>query len=423
VIPRSDTPQRYLDLHAVCHQAFTPFAPITLPDFFAGRLDVVRSVISELSAPGRQVAIFGERGVGKTSLAELLGFFTEFPPDRVRIYRCGAEDTFDTIFADLLSAAGAGLTVDTVERERGLKGGARWTFAEMGGERRSRTVLRSLLAGTTVSKSRVLETFADAETLLIVDEYDRIDDPRTHTRVAELIKAFSDSRSTSKIVIIGVAETLTELVGEHASLSRSLAQIRLDRMSDAELADIVRRGEQRTSIEFPEPVVHRIVRLADGFPHFVHLVALHSALETIDRLRNGAAPDRLRVDEASYAAGVSEAIRRSEHTLSQGYEDAVVSTRRPTHVYELILQAIAMGDSAVAQVRDIARHASTLAGREYQPSQLSNALGRLIRDEKGEILTKVRDGYYKFTNPLMRAYVRLLLDERYRGQLRLPFFD
>jgi hypothetical protein len=106
----------------------------------------------------------------------------------------------------------------------------------------------------------------------------------------------------------------------------------------------------------------------------------------------------------------------------EGYEDAVITTRRRSDIYELVLQAIAMGEEPVAQVQDIARHASTIAGRELKAAQLSTALGRLAR-EKGRILTKVRDGYYKFTNPLMRAYVRLLLDHKYRGQLALPFFE
>jgi Cdc6-like AAA superfamily ATPase len=274
-----------------------------------------------------------------------------------------------------------------------------------------------------VTPQRVLGACAGAETLLILDEFDRVVDEDTHRRVAELIKAFSDSRSRSKIVIVGVADSVRELVGEHSSLSRSLAQIKLDRMNREELADIIHRGEERTQLRFHESVTHRIVSLADGFPHFVHLIALYASLAGIQSLLEDGARSPGPVGEQEYRTGVEEALQNSEHTLAETYENAVVTTRRRSDIYELILQAIAMGEEPVAQVQDIARHASTLASRSLKPAQLSTALGKLARDDKGKALTKVRDGYHKYTNPLLRAYVRMVLDQRYQGQLKLPFFD
>ena len=292
-----------------------------------------------------------------------------------------------------------------------------------GAEARQRRIYRSLAQTREVSRSRLLGGLAEGGALLIIDEYDRVGDAATHTRMAELVKAFSDSASSSKIVIVGVADSIRDLIGEHTSLSRSLAQIKLDRMGSDELADILRRGEARIGLTFRESVKRRVVSLADGFPHYVHLIALYASLRAIEPLLED--PDRssLRVGDEEYAAGVEEAIQNSEYTLIEGYDDAVITTRRRSDIYELILHAIAMGDEPVCQVQDIARHASTLAGRELKAAQLSTALGRLTGDGKGEVLTKVRDGYYKFTNPLMRAYVRLLLDRRYSGQMQLPFFE
>lgn len=415
--------QRYLDYHARCQQAFTPFAPIQLPDFFAGRLEVIRRVHDELEAPGRQVAIFGERGVGKTSLSALLSFFTGFRPEKTHVVRCGQDDTFETIFFEFLHWHGTSLALEAMESEGGAGGQVSLGPLQASGERRQRRSYRASSHSQTISKARLLRTFADEEALLIVDEYDRIRDSETHTRTAELIKAFSDSHSSSKIVVVGVADSLRELIGEHTSLSRSLAQVKLDRMSPSELTEILRRGEERTQLTFGSDIVRRIVSLADGFPHYVHLIGLYASLQCIQRLLDEPEALELRVGDEEYAVGVERAIQNSEHSLVEGYEDAVITTRRRSDKYELILQAIAMGDEPVAQVQDIARHASTLARREVKPGQLSTALGRLTRDEKGEVLTKVRDGYYKFTNPLMRAYVRLLLDHRFRGQMPLPFFD
>ncbi|MFP3941741.1 MAG: AAA family ATPase, partial [Thermoanaerobaculia bacterium] len=269
--------RQYLDFHARCHQAFTPFAPIQLPDFFAGRLDVLRRIQNELAAPGRHVAIFGERGVGKTSLAELLSFFTPFEPESSHVVRCARESTFESIFAEFLEHFGSGLSLDSVERDRGANGRLRAGPVGAGAEARQRRTYRNLPQAHSVSRSRLLRGLAREGRLLIIDEYDRVQDSQTHTRMAELIKAFSDAASSSKLVIVGVADSIRGLIGEHTSLSRSLAQIKLDRMSREELADIITRGEERTAVRFRPQITERIVALADGFPHYVHLVALYSA--------------------------------------------------------------------------------------------------------------------------------------------------
>jgi uncharacterized protein len=197
--PSDASRKRYLDHHARCQQAFTPFAPIQLPDFFAGRMDIVGRLVEELQAPGRQVAIFGERGVGKTSLSALLSFFTVFRPDKTRVVHCGRDDTFESIFFEFLDWHGAALSLDTVESETAGSAQAAFGPVTAGGERRKRQTHRASAHAHSLSKSRLLRTFVEDEALLIIDEYDRVTEAETHTRTAELIKAFSDSRSLSKL--------------------------------------------------------------------------------------------------------------------------------------------------------------------------------------------------------------------------------
>ena len=92
--------QVYLDYLARCEQAFRPFAPINLPDFFQGRRDRIDLLVGELKTAGRQVAIYGERGVGKTSLALLAGYFADYDPERVQAVRCEKESTYATTRAE-----------------------------------------------------------------------------------------------------------------------------------------------------------------------------------------------------------------------------------------------------------------------------------------------------------------------------------
>ena len=52
--------------------AFTPASPVSEKELFAGRIAQVRLVVDAINLPGQHAIIYGERGVGKTSLANIL---------------------------------------------------------------------------------------------------------------------------------------------------------------------------------------------------------------------------------------------------------------------------------------------------------------------------------------------------------------
>jgi len=53
-------------------QVFTPAAPIDAESLFAGRNTQIRQVVDAVIQKGQHAIIFGERGVGKTSLANII---------------------------------------------------------------------------------------------------------------------------------------------------------------------------------------------------------------------------------------------------------------------------------------------------------------------------------------------------------------
>ena len=56
-------------------RVFSPAAPIREKDVFAGRRDEIRAAIDAINQAGQHAAIYGERGVGKTSLANVIHEF------------------------------------------------------------------------------------------------------------------------------------------------------------------------------------------------------------------------------------------------------------------------------------------------------------------------------------------------------------
>ncbi len=413
----------YLDYLARCEQAFRPFAPIDLPEFFRGREADVELLRSELKTPGRQVAIYGERGVGKTSLAILAYFFARFNDETTHLVRCDQNTTYDTIFEQFAAEAGLEFLPESIEIEKGGRGSAGLGSTFVSGSRVSRSRARAILAGHSIGPALLLKHFCDREGLLVIDEYDRVRDDSTNTRLAETLKHFSDAASKTKIIVVGVAETLSGLVGEHKSLTRCLAQLKLDRMREEELAEIVATGEGRLGATFHQGVRRKIIALSDGFPFYTHLLCKYSA-EEAGKILIDDPQGSVVIADAEYSKALRRAIRTGEATLGEAYKAAVLTVRRKTEMYKHVLWAVAYSENREVQVQEIAENIQWLTGEKPKVEGLSNYFGPLTKPEKQEVLVRVRQGYYKFANPLMRAYVRLVLENHNMesgAQLQFPW--
>src|SRR5262245_11262183 len=64
--------QQVVDKKAQLSNAFRPGTPINQQDLFTGRLFQVNEVLNATLQTGRHAILFGERGVGKTSLARII---------------------------------------------------------------------------------------------------------------------------------------------------------------------------------------------------------------------------------------------------------------------------------------------------------------------------------------------------------------
>jgi len=423
---REFDPERtaYLDFRARCEQVFTPFAPIELPDFFVGRSDEIDTLVTELNAPGRQVAIYGDRGVGKTSLAALCSFFANRPEEDTYVIRCTREMTYKDIFGELLRDASAAYVPDRRQTTRKKTGGLRVRPVEISRGSDSTSTERVLNGTFKIGPGLLLSLFKDRNGLLIIDEFDRVQDENTHVRMAETLKQFSDARSRTKILIVGVADSLSNLLRAHSSLTRSVAEIRLDRMKVDELGAILDRGEQRLKIGFSPEVRRRIVHLADGFAHYAHLLARSGTLIAASA-KWSQEKEGFAVEKGDYLQGLKDATNKAELTLRETYERAIIPLKKKTQLFQYAVWAAAMAEEVEVHVGEIVRHMSEISGEEVKPQSITYHLSKLVAPDRGSILRRVREGFYKFSDPLMRGYVRLQL-EAYNiverdGQLAFPF--
>src|SRR5688500_1864113 len=81
------------------NQLFTPSAPIAVAELFAGRQEQAAKIVEAVGERGRHVIMYGERGVGKSSMAQIIPFFIPSDPRSVRHIRVQAfpGDTFSVI--------------------------------------------------------------------------------------------------------------------------------------------------------------------------------------------------------------------------------------------------------------------------------------------------------------------------------------
>lgn len=414
----------YLDYMARCQQAFRPFAPIDLPDFFKGRQTDVELLVSELGTPGRQVAIYGERGVGKTSLAQLAYFFARFSDEHTYFVRCETGSTYDTVFGQVLVQADMAYVPNGIDAEAGRRLAIGGRLGAASHTKTTRSRQQAIESARSIGPAMLLKEFGSRKGLIILDEYDRVHDTQTNTRLAETLKHFSDAASETKIIVVGVAETLGGLIGEHASLTRCLAQIKLDRMSIDELGEIVDAGQERIGLAFKESVRNKIVALSDGFPFYTHLLCLYCA-EDAGRVLTDNPHAHVVVAEAEYKKAVRRAIETAASTLGDDYQAAVITVKRKTEMFKHVLWGVAYAEPPEVQVQEIAENIGVLTARKPRIESLSSYLGALTKPEKKQVLVRVRQGYYKFANPLMRAYVRLILEEHNMveadGQMQFPW--
>ena len=114
---------RFAAMRAKLRLAFTPSQPVNDRRMFAGREDVLRTMIRAIEDQRLHAVLYGERGIGKTSLLHMLTEAAHEARYIVVYSSCGANTTFDEIFraaaADIPLLFHSGFAPTTSEAERG----------------------------------------------------------------------------------------------------------------------------------------------------------------------------------------------------------------------------------------------------------------------------------------------------------------
>ena len=382
---------------------FTPHKPINSLNLFFGRTTEVRSLIEHLNTPGQHALLFGDRGVGKSSLANIASELLLKGLASGRFYkkRCDSTDTFKSILAGPLSDVGVNIHLIESERRKAEGGKADVGIPGFGGGVHTTTENKSKergLSSELESPGWVASKLAKLDALLLVDELDVLSDTSDRHKIAELIKHLSDEGSPFKVLLVGIAETGADLTDGHPSVERCLRETRLSRMSEPELRQILDEGEKALGLKFTPQAKTRIITVSSGYPHFTHLLALKAAEDAI-------AEGRKEIGVVNIEAATRRAVDDSEGRLKRQYDEACRSYG--TDEYHHIVCAAALLGSEEFTAAALREQYRILWGRNIDQNSLNNYFNRLVSDGDGTILRRIAKGVYRFNDPRMPSFVRI----------------
>lgn len=376
------TEQAKYRLMAQIHSAFTPNAPIDSRSLFAGRKKQVEKLISAVFQKGSHAALFGERGVGKSSLARTIFDFLVLAFDEASGYHRALLNSAEAMsFEDIWRAIFKQLT-----------------FEQPNGE--TTTLDHALPEHPNSESIREVFQLIDDPTIIIIDEFDRIEDSEIRVRMADTIKTLSDNAIRTTLILVGVADSIDELIGEHASIERAIKQVPMPRMSKPELLEIVDNGISNCQgLRIEPPARERMADLAQGLPSYTHLLARESALNAV---RDG----RTDVTMADVEAGIKESVDGQLGTNLTLYTKATTAARGIYFKPVLLACALAPKDEkGFFYAKDIVAPLKAIIPNAPKIQQFAQHLKDFCED-RGPILERAARRY-RFIKPLMEPYVTL----------------
>jgi Cdc6-like AAA superfamily ATPase len=388
------TPEEMMAFKVRVSGVFRPGTPIDKQQLFAGRIDQINDVLNASLQPGRHVILFGERGVGKTSLArvisEIIKVSIGYKLLNCGTINCDVGDDFNSLWRKIFRELS--FVMDSLE-----PGFRPQTTQED-------VSIESILPNRELGPDDVRYMLGRIRehTLIVIDELDKLSDRRARARLADTIKNLSDHAVNTTLMLVGVGDAVDELIAEHQSIERALVQVPMPRMSFNELTQIVTKGLTTANMTADEDAVGWIAVLSQGLPHYTHSLALYSAFRAIEA-------DRLNVSVDDVLEATRTTVQKT-HTIHTAYNRATSSPQKQ-NLFAKVLRACALSvtdELGYFTAAAVGVPMTIIMGRPYPIPNFSRHLFELCEPKRGSILKSVgekRRIRFRFIDPMMQPFV------------------
>lgn len=409
---------------------------------FVGRVDLIRACMQALNSPTSLLAIYGKRGVGKSSLLRqvqqmALGDYTlatnaglhhEIPKKPRKyltvFYTCDSiihsgEALVSRLCNDQNEEDGLlrlvpdeGKEIVEFSRAKEVSAGADLKVINWGAKGIETSKYARVVEGDIVQTFRnFLSSIVQQQVkgrmkrdglLILLDEFDVL---TNKNGLGSLIKSLSSK--DVKFGVCGIGQDLTDLIEDHASVERLLEQgaIHVKTMPTPEARNVLTKAEElfEGEISIDENVKDEIVKASQGYPYFIQMIgkscvnkASQLGLTTINQhvysrvledIKSGVAFPTL---ESSYQRAIGNAENRQMllHLLAEQPEETTLFHEDVGRIF----------------LKNVRKDAE-----EFDVDYLDQNLPRLLDKKFGPVLRRIPEGQgiYEFINPVFRLYVNL----------------
>jgi Cdc6-like AAA superfamily ATPase len=391
-------------------KVYSPTSPINTEDFFFGRRKHLDKIHQAIIEKGQHIIIYGERGVGKTSLANIVN--ERYRNAIVSDVTCNSSSRLHGIWKNLFSKITLG---SQYKRTIGFDNTAVKTVESV------IKLSESLDPGENHDAdaiSNILNNFQDCQTqmVFILDEFDQIKDSEVIKGISSIIKFCSDKVSNVTIIIVGIADSVIDLIGEHQSIERCIRQIYLEKMSNDELSQIIKNANKQLDVKMENMILPRILEFSIGFPHYTHLLGKYATSNAFRRRS-------LTVTIEDFDMAIYSAIENASESIRNLYQKGIITTKSESYFPDILLAcALAPTDEhntfRASDLKDILKKKLNI---ELNMQGYQYHIGKLSSDDRGNILKRVdvsgSQSRYRFRNPLFRAFILLKYYERQKKKV------
>lgn len=412
------------------------------PNRFVGRTDLIRDCVKALNSPLGLIAVYGKRGVGKSSLLRqiqqmALGDYTlarqagleHEIPKRPRTfltvyYACDSMiDNSTSLLTRLCNdqneedgllrlVPNDGKELSEFTRSKEVHVGADLKVVSWGAKGVESSKYARVVDGDVVQTFRnfssaivmhqVKKLMGRDALLVLLDEFDVIPDKNG---LGSLIKSLSTA--DLKFGVCGIGHDLLDLIQDHASVERLLEQgaIHVKPMTPFETENILNRAENlfKGALHFDIDVKREIARISEGYPYFTQLLGKECVIKANQR-------NCSEINNAIFQEVLQDIKSgKSFPTLERAYQRAIGDSADRQVLLHLLAdqpeeKTVFNEDVGRVFLKKVRKDAEDL-NIQY----VDQVLPRLLDKTFGPALTRVteRPGIYEFVNPVFRLYVRL----------------
>lgn len=388
----------------------SPAKPIQSVEQLQGRTKELARIEKALFAEGRHIFIYGDRGVGKSSLAAAAANQCQSSDASYIDVSCSPDATYKSIVANIGYQA---INASRLRKTKVTKSiGIEFRFLKAGAS--SETSLHDLHSEihTLADAGEVLREVAAIHSerpIVVLDEFDRLSNDADKVAFSDLVKYVGDKKIGITFFFTGVGKTLEKLLVGHPSAIRQFETIELLKLSWDARWDIARKAANAFEVELDEQVCVRIAAVSDGYPYYVHLLTEKLLWRVYE------APTVIAtIEREHYVGALQDAIESINAELRRPYELAV---HHRSDDFEEVFWATADSDYLDRTLDDIftsyqyvMKQRDPFSTRTMDSAGFRAIMQKLKSKSCGEVLVPSRfnrRGWYSYHEPVLRGYVRM----------------